>query len=145
MLTLPPAWTSRFKNEKEVFDFFMNQKGEVFRSQKNRKTLRFNYLGDFYFIKIHRAIGWKEILKNWVSFKKPVISARQEWEALKKLKKTGIPSLEPVALGEKGYNPATKQSFIITKELSTILTKLSAQLGAFEQGTSGYGEMLDIF
>ena len=33
----------------------------------------------------------------------------------------------------------------ITSMISTILTKLSAQLGAFEQGTSGYGEMLDIF
>ncbi|OGT47333.1 MAG: lipopolysaccharide core heptose(I) kinase RfaP [Gammaproteobacteria bacterium RIFCSPHIGHO2_12_FULL_41_15] len=118
MLILPPIWASHFKNEKEAFDFFMNQKGEVFRSQKNRKTVRFNYLGAPYFIKIHHAIGWKEILKNWISLKKPVISARQEWEALKKLEKLGIPSLEPVALGEKGYNPATKQSFIITKELS---------------------------
>ncbi|MBI5448684.1 MAG: lipopolysaccharide core heptose(I) kinase RfaP [Gammaproteobacteria bacterium] len=116
MLILPAEWTSLFENEKEAFDYFFNQTGEVFRDHKNRKTLRFFYRDHFYFIKIHRGVGWLEIIKNSVVLKKPIVSAKNEWDALNKLKEVGVCAVEAVAFAERGLNPATKCSFIITKE-----------------------------
>lgn len=118
MLVLPSAWSANFKTERAAFDYFFAQEGEIFRHHKNRKTLRFPYAGQRYFIKTHQNIGWPEIFKNILSFKKPIISARNEWRALKKLKEIHVPTLEAVAIGERGCNPATKQSFLITQELA---------------------------
>lgn len=38
--------------------------GEVFRELEGRRTLRTEVAGRGYFVKIHRGVGWAEIIKN---------------------------------------------------------------------------------
>ena len=47
-------------------------KGEVFRELEARRTLRTEVEGRGYFVKIHRGIGWGEIVKNLLTAKAPV-------------------------------------------------------------------------
>lgn len=96
--------------------------GEVFRSVKSRRTFRFELDGKGYFAKIHHGIGWREILKNLLRFKKPVLGARNEYEAIRWLEKLGVATMTPVAFGERGTNPATQESFIITEELTDTVS-----------------------
>ena len=41
----------------DCFKTVYAMQGEVFRNVKNRKTLRFVYQNNAYFIKIHRGVG----------------------------------------------------------------------------------------
>jgi heptose I phosphotransferase len=104
-----------------TLDDIMTIQGEVFRAVKNRQTIRFTCGNDTYFIKKHFAIGWWEILKNLSQFRMPIISARNEYRALKKLASLGINTPKIIGYGEQGYNPATKKSFIITAELTNCV------------------------
>ena len=76
--------------------------GEVFRELEARRTLRTEVEGRGYFVKIHRGVGWGEILKNWVTLKKPVLGADQEWDAIAALAAAGVPTMTAVAFGERG-------------------------------------------
>lgn len=41
--------------------------GNVLRALEGRRTLRIEIAGRGYFLKIHRGIGWREIIKNLYS------------------------------------------------------------------------------
>ncbi len=96
--------------------------GEVFRELEARRTLRTEVEGRGYFVKIHRGVGWGEIFKNWSTLKSPVLGADQEWEAIAALTAAGVPTMTAVAYGERGANPATRHSFIITEELAPTIS-----------------------
>ncbi len=96
--------------------------GDVFRELEARRTLRTEIAGRGYFVKIHRGVGWGEIAKNWLTAKAPVLGAGQEWRAIRALKDAGVPTMTAVAYGEKGRNPATQHSFIITEELAPTVS-----------------------
>jgi heptose I phosphotransferase len=102
---------------KNLFDYFMQQKGEVYRKLENRCTSRFEYQGKYYFIKQHFGVGWKEIFKNMIQGRWPILSAKNEWLANQKLQTINIPSIEILAYGERGWNPAKRQSFLVSEEL----------------------------
>lgn len=93
-------------------------RGEVYRELEARRTLRTEVGGQGYFVKIHRGVGWREILKNLLTGKAPVLGAGQEWRALTRLHEAGIPTMTAVAFGERGVDPARQHSFIITEELA---------------------------
>lgn len=101
--------------------------GEVYRELEGRRTLRTEVERRGYFVKIHRGIGWGEIVKNLLTAKLPVLGARQEWLAILRLTEAGVPTMTAVAYGERGSNPARQHSFIITEELAptTDLEQLS--------------------
>ena len=92
--------------------------GEILRAVKARRTLRFNQNGQVYYAKIHRGVGWPEIIKNLLQFKWPVVGAENEWAALNRLHAIGVETMTPVAFGLKGQDPAHLHSFIITEELA---------------------------
>jgi heptose I phosphotransferase len=92
--------------------------GEVYRELEGRRTLRTEVAGRGYFVKIHRGIGWGEIAKNLLTAKLPVLGARQEWQAIARLTDAGVPTMTAVAYGERGANPASQHSFIVTEELA---------------------------
>lgn len=92
--------------------------GPIFRQVANRHTLRFESHQQGYFLKYHRGIGWREAIKNWLTLKVPILGASNEWQAINKLAALAIPSLTPVAYGEKGWWPLQKNSFLITEELT---------------------------
>ncbi len=96
--------------------------GEIFRELEARRTLRTEVAGQGYFVKIHRGVGWGEILKNWLTLKRPVLGADQEWHAIHALRAAGVPTMTAVAFGEQGRNPATRHSFIITEELAPTVS-----------------------
>ncbi|MEA4861738.1 MAG: lipopolysaccharide core heptose(I) kinase RfaP [Victivallaceae bacterium] len=91
--------------------------GEVFRHVKNRRTLKFSLDGKNWFLKHHRGAGWGEIIKNLVNFKRPVISARNEYAAILRLGELGVETMRCAAFGARGWNPAKIESFIITAEI----------------------------
>lgn len=96
--------------------------GQVYRELDGRRTLRTEVAGRGYFVKIHRGIGWGEIAKNLLQAKQPVLGARQEWQAIERLHQVGVPTMTAVAFGERGANPATQHSFIITEELAPTVS-----------------------
>ncbi len=115
-LFLSPAFQEIWKN-KDPFDEVEQLQGEVFRELEARRTLRFYLNSDSFFVKIHRGIGWFEIIENLLRFRLPVLGARNEYDAIKRLEKLHIDTMKVVSFGEKGLNPAQKKSFIITEDL----------------------------
>lgn len=116
--------------DKHITDFWagidpfiraQQQQGEIFREKEGRRTLRFAVGEKYYFLKLHQGIGWHEIVKNLSQLKLPVISARTEWLAIKKLQQLNIPTMTIVGYGQCGWDPAKQISFLITKELSNTL------------------------
>lgn len=92
--------------------------GQVYRELEGRRTLRTEVEGRGYFVKIHRGIGWGEIVKNLLTAKLPVLGAGQEWQAIQRLTALGVPTMTAVAYGERGSDPANQHSFIVTEELA---------------------------
>jgi len=103
---------------KDLFGTAFALEGEVFRNVKNRKTLRFEFNGRHYFIKVHRGVGWREILKCRSQLKRPVLGAANEFLAIRRLESLGIDTMVCRAFAERGGNPAKRESFIITDELT---------------------------
>ncbi|MCQ4346318.1 lipopolysaccharide core heptose(I) kinase RfaP [Pseudomonas stutzeri] len=96
--------------------------GQVYRELEGRRTLRTEVAGHGYFVKIHRGIGWGEIVKNLLTLKAPVLGAGQEWTAIQRLAAAGVPTMTAVAFGARGANPATQHSFIVTEELAPTVS-----------------------
>ena len=109
---------SRIWTQKDAFSQALAVDGEVFRNIKNRKTMRFSAEGSFYFIKIHCGCGWGEIFKNLFMFKKPVIGAENEYNAIRLLERMNISTMEIAAYGNRGKNPANRESFLVTREIT---------------------------
>jgi len=93
-------------------------RGTVFREVAGRRTFRFELDGRGYFAKVHHGAGWAEILKNLIVLKRPVLDARNEYAAARRLREAGIASLEVAAFGVRGWNPAGRRSFLISDEIT---------------------------
>lgn len=91
--------------------------GDVFRHKEGRRTLRFRSGPNSYFLKHHSGVGWKEIFKNLLQLRLPVLSAKNEYEAAITLAAAGIDTLTPLAYGCRGHNPATLESFLVTTDI----------------------------
>ncbi len=113
---------SRRWNKNNAFAEVEKLDGELFRKVKTRRTLKFELDGKSWFLKHHRGVGWGEILKNWCSFKRPVLGACNEYDAIRKLEELNIPTMHCGAFGEQGWNPAAMESFIITADLGENLS-----------------------
>ena len=96
--------------------------GQVLRELEGRRTLRAEIGGRGYFAKVHRGVGWREIFKNLLCLRLPVLGARNEWEAIEYLGLLGVDTMRMVAFGERGWNPARRHSFIITEELAPTIS-----------------------
>ena len=96
--------------------------GEVYRQVKNRRTLQFELAGKSYFLKLHKGVGWGEIVKNLVQLRLPILGAENEWTALNRLHDLGVDTMEIAGYGIKGRNPASQQSFIITNDLTETIS-----------------------
>lgn len=105
-------------NETNAFDQVRSLQGTTVRHKEGRRTLRFEFQGRHYYLKHHRGVGWGEILKNWSQLKAPVTGAVNEWQAINRVRDLGLHTLNPLAFGERGRNPAERESFLITEELT---------------------------
>jgi heptose I phosphotransferase len=102
---------------RDRFDELMAITGQVFKEMPGRRTIRFARGGKHYFIKIHRGVGWKEIFKNLLQLRLPVVSAENERRAIERLHVLGVPTMTIAGYGRRGWNPARLESFIVTEDL----------------------------
>lgn len=91
--------------------------GETFRALEQRQTLAFTVNGKRYFVKRHRGATWGEILKNLLQLRLPVVSARNEYRAIRKLQELGIRAPVVTAYGRRGMLPGSLESFLITEDV----------------------------
>ncbi len=120
IIELPPQWLARWQHP-DPFWHVLHLQGKIFREQPGRKTLRFTLEDENYFVKMHFGVGWREIIKNLSQGRLPVLGAKNEYIAIRRLEHFGFtPTI--VGYGLRGKNPATQQSFIITKELDCTIS-----------------------
>lgn len=109
---LARAWAGR-----DPFVEVTQLEGHTYRALEGRRTLRFELGGRAYFAKIHRGIGWREVAKNLLRLRLPVVGAKREWCAIRRLQALGVATMTPVAFGQRGINPARRLSFLVTEAL----------------------------
>lgn len=122
MLYLHNELQQYFSKSQPLFDQIMGLRGETFRKQPGRLTQRIRLGGKYYFLKQHNGVGFKEILKNLIMLRAPVISARNEWSAIQKLQTLQVAAPKVMGYGERGFNPAARQSFILLEELAPVVS-----------------------
>lgn len=117
--------------------------GKIYREIANRKTLQFHLNDKNYFVKIHRGIGLREMIKSLLNGNTPVWGARQEWNAILALKKIGVKTMTPVAFAEKGILPWRQQSFLVTEELiNTVSLEDLCKVWPHEKPSYGFKKAL---
>lgn len=114
---LDPELKAHFSPNSSLFKQIMGLHGEVFRELENRRTQRITLSQNNYFLKQHFGVGWKEIFKNLFQLRLPIVSAKNEWLALKRLQQLHIPAPKIAGYGCEGINPAKRQSFLLTHAL----------------------------
>jgi heptose I phosphotransferase len=115
--------------ETGLFERVFALEGDVYRAVASRRTLRVEAGGRAYFAKIHRGVGWVEVLKNLLTLRRPVVSARNEYAACRHLAANGVRAPAVAAFGERGWNPARRESFVVCDALDgfTNLEDLTAE------------------
>ena len=106
----------------DAFQAAQALQGMVLRELAGRRTLRTEVGGRGYYVKLHRGVGWGEILKNLVTARLPVLGAEHEWLAIRRLAELGVDTMKAVAFGRRGSNPAKLESFIVTEELAPTVS-----------------------
>ena len=99
--------------EEDAFEWFLRPKGTTHREIKHRLTYEAQ-LGDLnFYVKRHLGCGWSEVLKEWYRFRKPVVSARTEWEGAAILSSAGLRVPSVLGKGERGQYPHKVESFVV--------------------------------
>jgi heptose I phosphotransferase len=93
--------------------------GQEHRVLERRQTLSFHADGKRYFIKRHRGATWGEIFKNLAQLRLPVVSAYNEWRAIRLLRGLGVDTAVVKAYGKRGILPSQLESFLITEDVGT--------------------------
>ncbi|MCY3621491.1 MAG: lipopolysaccharide core heptose(I) kinase RfaP [Gammaproteobacteria bacterium] len=101
------------RGDDSVFSALSAVEGEVYRRSARRCTSRVVIAGKTYFAKIHEGVGWREIAKNVLAGKRPVLGARHDFEASRRLCARGVAVPGVAAFGEHGVSPARRRSFAI--------------------------------
>ena len=115
--TLTEQWRGR-----DPFAAAFALSGESFREVKSRRTIRFELAGRGYFAKLHRGIGWREYFKDLFQFKLPITDAGSEYRAIRRLEELGVDTMTCAGCGVRGWDPAARESFIITEELTDVIS-----------------------
>ena len=100
----------------------MELRGDVVRKMPGRSTIRFELGGNCFYAKRHTGCGWREIFKNWMLLRRPVVDASNEYQAILRLVDEGLDTLEVVGFGTRGASPAKRRSFLITRELAPVIS-----------------------
>ena len=104
----------------DIFEKVFSLNGQIFREKDGRKTICFKTGASIYFAKLHKGVGWKKIIRYLFQFRLPVLSAQNEWQAIKRFDELSIHTTPLVGYGKKGINPAQLKSFVITKALTGV-------------------------
>lgn len=121
MLELREDLRAEFPAE-DAFDRILSLDGAVYRELGGRRTLRFEIDGRGYFLKAHYGVGWREIFKNLLQMRWPVLGALNEKNAIERLGELGVETMTLAGFGTRGKNPARRESFLITDELQSTIS-----------------------
>lgn len=121
MQILKEPFKSQWQN-KDVFAQVQQLQGKTYRQIGTRRTIQFDFDNESYFLKYHDGTTVREILKNIVTLKMPILGADNEWQAINRLKRHGIATMEGSAYGKKNWNPLNRESFIITEDLNPAIS-----------------------
>ncbi|HEY2251004.1 MAG TPA: lipopolysaccharide kinase InaA family protein [Planctomycetaceae bacterium] len=97
--------------------------GQVVRQIKSRSTSRIALTDDGaeqkFYIKRHGPPGLRERIRPLINLSRPILGARNEWEAILRFYAAGLPTVTPVAFGQ-----LQQHSFVMTQDLGTDFTLL---------------------
>jgi heptose I phosphotransferase len=119
-LELTPALRAALPED--AFNACMHWPGAVFSEDRGRQTLQVQIGDATYFLKRHDGVGWREIAKNLLQLRLPILGARTEVRAIARLHALGVPTMTTAGWGERGLNPARRQSFILTEALQDTVS-----------------------
>ncbi len=105
----------------DPFDAAFALTGSVVRQLEGRRTLRFEVDHRGYYAKLHRGIGWVEILGNLLRGRLPVLGATAEYRAIRAFHALGLDTMTIAAYGERGRGPARRQSFLVTEAIEPAI------------------------
>jgi len=94
----------------------------LYRDKEGRRTLRLRLPEGEFFLKLHRGVGWREILKNLARGRRPVLGAADEFQALRRLPDLGVSVPAVAAYASLGGNPAARRSLIVTDALRDTIS-----------------------
>lgn len=132
MIVLEPDFAALLDPSEKSIEGLMALQGPIFRAQEGRRTIRIVRGGTGFFLKQHFGIGWREVAKNLLLFRRPVLGAEVEWRALRHLQAAGIGAARPLGFGARGLNPARRQSVVAMAEL-TGMTSLEDAVSEWRQ------------
>jgi len=101
---------------KTLADFMNYPGGQRIVHKRGRSVFRFEVDGRAFYLKRNR-VHWVELWKKFSRGKLPPRSARQEWESILAVKNAGIPTVTPIAFGEKTILGLETASFTLTEEI----------------------------
>ena len=101
-----------------LYDALAQANGVVYRQAARRRTVRLDAAGGCYFAKLHDGVGWREIAKNLLVGKRPVLGAGNEFAACRQLAAHGVNAPRVAAFGAYGRNPARRRSFLVCDALN---------------------------
>lgn len=100
-----------------TFDDFMNFDGGTrICHKRGRSVFRFESGGRAFYLKrnrLHRVEFWKALSR----FRWPSLGARTEWENILAVQAAGIPTVTPIAMGERFSYGIETASFTLTEEI----------------------------
>jgi len=97
--------------ESSLLGHLQNGSAEVVKSGKHRAVYRLELPPGTAFLKHYCVPDWKGALQNIVRPSR----ARLEWKAIHTVAKLGIPTVTPIALGERKRGPVVTDSFLLTR------------------------------
>ncbi len=101
------------------FDQVFRLEGNLIRKIQNRQVLHISNHSTTFFIKKFDTPQLREIFKSFLNFKYPIVSAINEFEALRYLKNNNIRTIKPLCFGSSGI--ILKKSFLITEPLNNMI------------------------
>ena len=90
--------------------------GDLISLQRGRTVTRIKLENRAFYLKRNR-LDWRELVKTLLHLKWPPRNALNEWKNIFSVKRIGIPTVNPVAMGERVLLGLEIGSFIITEEL----------------------------
>lgn len=112
-LELTPELEKALPAGQDPFEWFLDKQGEAHREVKHRLTYETLVGTQHVFVKRHLGCGWPEVLKEWYRLRKPVVSARTEWEGAEILAEAGLRVPSVLGKGERGQYPHKVESFVV--------------------------------
>ena len=103
----------------DTFDALMDYEGgttakNLLRErQTTRLVLKDGTADRAFYLKRHLPSPWKEYVKPLLRLTRPILGARNEFDALIRFHRLGIQTMVPVALGESG-----RRSFLVTEAIN---------------------------